>query len=602
MSFQEYLPFILAQFQLFYQYSVDNPLYAVSLGGAVWLATAVIYGFRIGGLKREIRKQVQVLERSHAELEAARSDLAGLGSELELSRADTLEQARRAEALQRRIDDAAAQISAAILHLAAQPDLGQQGLTVHPDLSIEQLWQRFSIAVQQLEETLSGEKRAKTQLQAELRAEEAKSAEKDLQLQAAQLRFEEQRKAVALLQAAVDESEIRLRQALEEQEARLLREQQRAAREQAANLAVLNRAELNRTESTRMAELERQAAPAADGEPAAAAASMPAVETSAPTPRAPGPMAAEILSEVLNRAPGERPAPAAEPTPTPVPPVAPVEAPPAAAEAAAGGLKSLLSRFSGARSKIEQLDRKLEERQPRAQEISQAAALYDALRQPEPAPAPAAPEPRVEPAAPPVAAAEPEKPKGGKLGGFFSSARQKIGKLDSMLGQPDVKPVESEPDAEVQRPEPRVEPAAPPPVAAKEPAKPQAEKKGGFFSSARQKIGQLDAMLGQPDAKVVEPEPDAPVRSAESRVEPAAPPPVAAMEPVKPLKEQAGKSGGFFSNARQKISKLDAMLGLSDDKPAIEPEPEPEPPAPVPAPEAEPAADKPKGMFGRFKR
>ncbi|QWF71889.1 hypothetical protein KEF85_05370 [Methylomonas paludis] len=532
MQFEEYLPLIQAQWLQFYQFTLENPLYAGALALSVWLVTAILYGFRIGSLNRRNRKSLQVITTTQTELTEVQAQVQQLQEAQALLNQQLEQESLRAGGLQTRIAELSTLLSENILELAAQPALGQQGLTVNPALTLEQLWQRFSIAVKQLSESLIAEKDAYRELKQTLQTETAKLAEQELQLQAAQLRVDNQKQQINKLEEVLAEHD------------QILVQQQDSAQQRIAAIEAKYQTNL-----LRLAELEQQAL---EWRKQPAAPITPAVATAPVVPEVTQPATAEPTISAVIDEPVVQPAP---PVPQQTSPVKPLEVitpaasvmeqaivqaaePSPAAEApapAAGKFKSL---FANARQKIDLLDQKLGSRSSQNQEINQAAAHYDAIRQPEP-PAPPVVEtpaaPVVEPEPAPVQAAAPSskasaaaKPEASKFGAIFSNARQKISKLDSLLGPPADAAAPAEPEAQA-APETVIEAApAAQPVAA--------EAKPGLG-------GKFKGLLGSKAAK--------PAKEVASEAEPAVPVAEPSAVPAEPAETGSTKLKGLLGKLKR---------------------------------------------------
>ena len=506
MQFQEYLPLIQAQLQLFYQFILENLLNAGILAVSVWLLTSILYGFRIGGLNRINRKNQQTILDTQAQLAESQAQLQQLHEQLQQTNEQLEQQSQNAAGLQARISEVGSQISANILLLAAEPNLGQQGLTVNPSLDLEQLWQRFSIAVKQLTESLLVEKAAYREIKQSYQTETAKLAEKELQLEAAQLRIDTQKQQMTELEQTIAGHDAALAQ------------QQDSAQQRISAIEAKYQTNL-----LRLTELEAQALEWRKNRPAAAeiaAAPQPAaVITAAIEPVAPEPVTEVATPEPVIIA--ADPVAETQAVGTPVvaeasPAVETVSVTPPAQPAAAGSGGKFKSLFANARQKIEMLDQKLGHSTAQTQEINQAAAHYDAIRQPEPEPEPVAiPEPAPQPApvVEPEAAPTPKAaaPSANKLGSMFSSARQKFSKLDAMFGQSEDKPVVEEPETIAPQP---AEPATQPEIAAAPAAA------GGLGGKFKGMFGGSKAAVTEPEAvaepAAVEPEPSRQPAAAEN--------------------------------------------------------------------------------------
>ncbi len=260
MQMQDYLPFFQDLFLQYYQFTLENPVYAACLAIAVWLLTTIFYSLRIGFLNR--RNRITLKARLDAEnaLTAAQQEMQELRQEVVASKQQVEQEVQRAVALQERIAGLGGQLSESIVALAAEPELGQQGLSVAPGLEVEHLWQRYSAAVKQLGESLIAQRRTNSELQQSFSAETAKLAEKDSQLQAMQVRLDNQRQQVAKLELAADEHKNQLAQQQQSAEQRLSEVE---AKHQAdlARLAMLEQQALERAQVKEQQVQEKPKAP-----------------------------------------------------------------------------------------------------------------------------------------------------------------------------------------------------------------------------------------------------------------------------------------------------------------------------------------------------
>lgn len=241
MQVQDYLPFFQDLLAHYIQTTLEDPIYAGCLAIAVWLLTAIFYSFRIGILNRRNRVMLKARIDLQNELTATQQQIQALQDEIGINKEQIEQEVQRTAALQERITELGGQISESIVALAADPELGQQGLTVSKGLEVEHLWQRFSSAVKLLAENLVAERKNKAELEQAVSAETAKLAEKDLQLQATQTRFDLQKQQLAKLEAAAQEHNAQLAQ------------QQEAAAQRLAEVEARHQAEL-----ARLAALESQ--------------------------------------------------------------------------------------------------------------------------------------------------------------------------------------------------------------------------------------------------------------------------------------------------------------------------------------------------------
>ncbi len=205
----------------YYHFTLENGVYAACLGLSVWLLTSALYSISISGLNRRNRINLKASLDAQNDLLVAQQQIQALQEEIEVSKQALEQESQRANALQERLTEIGSQLAESIVALAAEPDLGQQGLSVKEGLQAEQLWQRYSIAVKQIGESLIAEKKTASELKQACSAETAKVGEKDLQLQVAQIRADGQKQQLAKLELLVDEHKALLAQQQESAKLRL---------------------------------------------------------------------------------------------------------------------------------------------------------------------------------------------------------------------------------------------------------------------------------------------------------------------------------------------------------------------------------------------
>ena len=207
MQAQDYLQFFQDLSFRYWQFTLDNSVYAVCLAISVWLLTAILYSISIGSLKRQIGSYRKAAVEAENALGAAQLQIQQLQEELAVAEQQFEQEAQRTASVQERLNELGSQLSAGIVALAAEPELGQQGLSIREGLEAENLWQRYSAAVKQISETLIEERKTKKELQESYSVQTAKLAEKDLQLQAKQIRFDSQKQQIAKLEETIHEHE-----------------------------------------------------------------------------------------------------------------------------------------------------------------------------------------------------------------------------------------------------------------------------------------------------------------------------------------------------------------------------------------------------------
>lgn len=199
------LAFFQDLFQRYYEFTLQNSVYAICLAVAVWLLVVIFYSLKIAMLKGRHQATVNAGIEVQNQLTAAQEQIAGLGADVAAAQQKVDEESQRVLALEERNKELAADMAVAVNALAAEPDLAQQGLSIKEGLEIEQIWQRYNIAVKQLCEKLLADTATIKELQQAQSLEVAKLAEKDLQLQAAQLRIDSQKQQHAKLEVLLEE-------------------------------------------------------------------------------------------------------------------------------------------------------------------------------------------------------------------------------------------------------------------------------------------------------------------------------------------------------------------------------------------------------------
>lgn len=234
MQMQDYLPLFQELSLQYYQFTLENPVYAACLALVVWLLTSIFYSLRIGFLNRRNNITLKASIDAQNAVTAAQQEIQQLQTEITTVKEQLEQETQRTSAAQERIAGLAGQLSESIVALASQPDLGQQGLSVSPGLEAEHLWQRYSAAVKQMGETLIDVRRANHDLQQTCDAEKARLTEKEGQLQATQTRLDSQRQQLAKLEQTVEEQKNQLAQ------------QQESIERQLADMEVKHQADLAR--------------------------------------------------------------------------------------------------------------------------------------------------------------------------------------------------------------------------------------------------------------------------------------------------------------------------------------------------------------------
>jgi len=234
MQPQDYLPFFQDLALQTYQTTLELPVYAASLTVIVWLLTAIFYSIRISFIKGHLKRALKAGKEIQLALHEA-EQREQVAQEAALQHQAQKEQSDQVSAqLSGRLEELSQQFIQSIHALAANPDLGQQGLTATPGLAPEALWQRLNAASSQIADKLLEERRALSDMQQAVQDEVAKTADKEQQLQAAQLRLESQSQQLAKLSLAQEEHKAELAAQQQASQQQLLALEDRYRREMAA--------------------------------------------------------------------------------------------------------------------------------------------------------------------------------------------------------------------------------------------------------------------------------------------------------------------------------------------------------------------------------
>lgn len=479
MQPQDYLPFFQDLFIQTYQSTLENPVYAACLSVAVWLVTAIFYSIRIGFLNGRNKRAIKTITDIKQALTAAEQQVQQAQDEMQAQQQQLEQSTQSNTELKEQLKEIASQLSSAIQTLAANPDLGQQGLSVGQGLSAEALFQRFNAANQQICENLLAQRQKQADLEADLQAEIAKQADKDQQIQTMQIRLEAQSQQLGNLTLSVEDFKQQLSQ------------QQQDAQLNVAQIQTQHQAELSALrQQLQQAKLQVPASVVVE----------PPKPVVAPAPVAPVIVQAVTPPPVVEVKPVIKPAPVVS-EPVVVAPTTPVEkavsvepkAQPASKPKAKGMFASALSSFS-------KLDKKLAgEPAPVAEPVATRPVSI-----PEPKPVVEKPiEPVVEAVKPELVVvatetkpkpkakpAEPAKKTDGKSKGFFAKAMNTFASMDQKLGgtpNEGIQQLEEEasPVVESQTAVEEVQAQAEPVIAAA--PQPQAEAKKGLFGKFKRK-------------------------------------------------------------------------------------------------------------------
>ncbi|MEF3075371.1 hypothetical protein V2P20_10060 [Methylobacter sp. Wu1] len=235
-AMQAYLPIIQDLLFQWYQFTLDNAVYAAALAASVWLLTALFYSIRIAFINRRSRAKAKEAQNSidatQQQAQKLQEELSANTARMEESENVANKATQRALDLEKRITEHNVKLADGLRTLTISFNLDRPTSANEGELEIEGLWQQYSAVIAQLTERLRAEQQTKTELQQAYQTETAKLAEKETLLET--------------LQAQVDAQTQQLT-GLREQNTSLQQQISDTAQDQQANLA-------------RLAELERLAA------------------------------------------------------------------------------------------------------------------------------------------------------------------------------------------------------------------------------------------------------------------------------------------------------------------------------------------------------
>ncbi|WP_347986833.1 hypothetical protein [Methylomonas sp. AM2-LC] len=234
MQAQDTLSFLKDLFFTYYQFTLDNPVYAICLALVVWLFTCILYSLSIYALNRKIRIHLKTIEETQNSLNAAQEQIKLLQQDVIDIEMQVEHEKQQAEALRSQLHELGSQITENIVALAADSSLGQQGLTVREGLSPEQLWQRYNGAVNQICERLQTQVDTISHLEQDNQVGTEKIAEMEQQLQSALLSSDSLKQQVVKLELALQE------------QTRLVEEQQQSAEQRILESEAKYQADINR--------------------------------------------------------------------------------------------------------------------------------------------------------------------------------------------------------------------------------------------------------------------------------------------------------------------------------------------------------------------
>ena len=255
MPTQEYISLFQNLFQQYYAFTLENSGYAIFLGVSVWLLTAILYSFSISSLNKKIRNLKTANQETQASLASAYEQIQSLQTENGTIQWQLTEENTQRLALNEQIKDISQQLTSAIIGLTKEAKLGQQGLTAPEGLSVEHLWQRYSVAVKQISEQLLNQIGSNDELRNIIKQDAAKIAEKDLHVQAAQTRLDSLKQQIVKLEVSLQEQQSQLTQERVSAEQRYL-ELQEKHQADLAQLAVIEAK--HQADHVRLTQLEQQ--------------------------------------------------------------------------------------------------------------------------------------------------------------------------------------------------------------------------------------------------------------------------------------------------------------------------------------------------------
>lgn len=201
---QAYLPIIQDLLTQWYQFTLDNAVYATALATSVWLLTALFYRIRIGLINRKNRARAKEaqdnIEAAQQQTQKLQEELTANTARMEESEITANKATQRALDLERRITERNVQLTDSLQALTVSFNLDRQALAAGDDPDGEDLWRQYSAALAQLTERLSTELQTKAELQQACQAETAKLTEKETLLEALQIRLNTQSQQLAQLE------------------------------------------------------------------------------------------------------------------------------------------------------------------------------------------------------------------------------------------------------------------------------------------------------------------------------------------------------------------------------------------------------------------
>jgi hypothetical protein len=211
-----YLPIVKALYEEWLALTLNNPVYAGEVAGAVFLVTAMVYGFRISSLKRAARANEKAhqneqanlnatLEIAQQQLQSMQEVLTANTEQIQKVQQTAQKEAEKAKKLEEQLTQRNTQIGSLIQSLATRFDLGERPLPVMGDVKAEGLWQQHERVVDLIATRLVAEQQAKTQLQESYQSEKIKTNELQVLTQTLQETSATQVSQLSKLEQALDD-------------------------------------------------------------------------------------------------------------------------------------------------------------------------------------------------------------------------------------------------------------------------------------------------------------------------------------------------------------------------------------------------------------
>lgn len=204
----ENLPTIQATLDEWLQLTIAQPLYAAAIVITVFILTALLYGIKNAGLRKQ--NTVSETARANAEnnlniaqqqLQQAQSELTTASEQLDQQQKAADAEKQRANSAEEQLAQRNQQIIALVQRLAISFDIGEAPIQVVKNLTAEDLWQQHDKVITKLTHILSTETQAKTELQKFYQAEKDKLATAESRLQSLQASLDSQISLVSTLQS-----------------------------------------------------------------------------------------------------------------------------------------------------------------------------------------------------------------------------------------------------------------------------------------------------------------------------------------------------------------------------------------------------------------